>query len=192
MSLRPLRQTEQVNVDYMCPWTQERGGCLTLATASGTTFAQYAYNPAGTFAVGIQLNDIEWMNLSRQYHRTFSHPAATTDVPFGIVGAASQGDFITDWIFLINQVFPGDAAYVGPSGTFTNSASFGGPRVGTFISSLTHDPHRITFRGLGFSREYIDPISKQTVWENDPRDRIYINTPGYIKIRVDIKSRSRT
>ena len=186
MSLRPLRQTEQVNIDFITPWTQERGGCLSIVMASGMYFAEYAHNPSGLFAMGIQLNDIEWMNLARQYHRTYSHPAATTDVPCGTVGIATQGDFITDWLHLIGSPMPGDPAYAGPSGTFTNSSSFGGARIGTFIGVLDPDPHTVTFRGLGFSRQFIDPCTKKLVWENNPADAIHIATPGYIKIRVDV------
>ena len=158
MSLRPLRQTEQVNIDFITPWTQERGGCLSFVSASGMTFVEYAFDPSGLVPVGIQLNDIEWMNLSRQYHRTYSHPAATTDVPCGTVGIAVQGDFITDWIHLVGTVFPGDPAYAGPSGTFTNSSAFGSLKIGKFIGVLDSDPHCVTMRGLGFSRQFIDHL----------------------------------
>lgn len=186
MSLQPLRQTEQVNIDFICPWTQERGGCLSIVSVSGIDIAEYAHNPSGLFPMGIQLNDIEWMNLARQYHRTFSHPAATTDVPCGTVGICTQGDFITDWIHLVGTVMPGDAAYAGPSGTFTNSATQGGNKIGKFIGVLKADPHTVTFRGLGFSRQFVDPCDKKIKWENNPVDSILIATPGYIKIRVDI------
>jgi hypothetical protein len=147
---------------------------------------EYAHNPSGLFQVGIQLNDIEWMNLARQHHRTFSHPAATTDVPCGTVGIAVQGDYITDWLYLIGSVSNGDPAYVGPSGTFTNSATHGGSRVGKFIGPLQSEPHTVTFRGLGFSRQFMDTCDKQLKWENNPADRIDIATPGYIKIRIDM------
>jgi hypothetical protein len=191
MSLRPLRQTEQVNIDFITPWTQERGGCLSIVQASGMVFAEYAHDPSGQFPMGIQLNDIEWMNLARQYHRTFSHPAATTDVPCGTVGICTQGDFITDWIHLIGSVQNGDTAYAGPSGTFTNSSSFGGKPIGKFIGVLQSDPHTVVFRGLGFSRQFVDPCDKITKWENNPADRIEIATPGYIKIRVDVGKQIR-
>lgn len=190
MSLRPLRQTQQVNIDFITPWTQERGGCLTLASASGMTFVQYCFDPVGAVPIGIQLNDVEWMNLSRQYHRGYS-PAATTDVPCAIVGIAEQGDFITDWIYLVGTVNNGDTAYVGPSGTFTNISSLGGLSIGTFISPLSPDHHMLTMRGLGFSREYIDCTTKQAVWENNPADRVLVESPGYIKIRVDIGLQNR-
>lgn len=189
MSLRPLRQTEQVNIDFITPWTQERGGCLSIGQASGMYFAEYALDPSGVSPLGLQLNDIEWMNLARQYHRTFM--GHTTDVPCGIVGIAVQGDFITDWIHLIGTAMPGDAMYAGPSGTFTNSPTFGGRRIGKFIGVLDPDPHILTFRGLGFSREYVDTCTKQVVWENNPADRILVVSPGYIKIRVDVGSQLR-
>ena len=191
MSLQPLRQTEQVNIDFISPYTQERGGCLSIVQASGMYFAEYAHDPSGLFPMGIQLNDIEWMNLGRQFHRTFSHPAATTDVPCGTVGIATQGDFITDWIHLVGTVMPGDPAYAGPSGTFTNSASFGGLKIGKFIGVLKPDPHTVVMRGLGFSRQYIDPCDKVLKWENNPADAVHVITPGFIKIRVDVGTQTR-
>ena len=190
MSLRPLRQTQQVNIDFITPFTQERGGCLTLASASGMTFAQYAFDPVGAFPMGIQLNDVEWMNLSRHYHRGYS-PAATTDVPYSTVGIATQGDFITDWIYLIDTVNMGDTVYVGPSGTFTNDSSLGGLPIGTFIGPLDPDPHLVTMRGMGFSRQYIDSYTKQLAWENNPSDRVLVSSPGFIKIHVDIGLQNR-
>lgn len=190
MSLKPLRQTEQVNIDFISPWTQERGGCLSIAQASGMYFAEYAYDPSGVFPMGIQLNDIEWMNLARQPHRTF-RPGAMTDVPCGIVGIATQGDFVTDWLHLVGTVSRGDTAYVGPSGTFTNVSTLGGPAIGKFIGPLEPDPHTVVFRGLGFSRQYMDPCDKQIKWENNPSDRIDVLSPGYIKIRVDIGKQTR-
>jgi len=185
MSIKPIRQTQQVNIDFICPWTQERGGCLSLASASGTVFVEYAFDPAGAVPLGIQLNDIEWMNLSLHYHRTY-RPAATTDVPWSTVGIAEQGDFVTDWVYLIGPVNYGDTAYVGPSGTFTNLSSLGGTPIGTFIGSLEVDPHFVVMRGLGFSHQYVDCRTKQTVWENNPADRTLVESPGYIKIRIDL------
>lgn len=190
MSLKPLRQVEETNIDFITPWTQERGGCLSIVASSGMYIAEYSQSPSGKFPMGIQLNDIEWMNLGLQYNRTFT-PGATTDVPCGIVGIATQGDFITDWICLIGTVSQGDTAYAGPSGTFTNSSLFGGEKIGTFIGILQSDPHTVTYRGLGFSRQYIDPCDKRLKWENNPSDRIEVVTPGYIKIRVDIGKQLR-
>lgn len=190
MSLKPLRQTEETNIDFICPWTQEKGGCLTYACVSGVMVAQYAFEPSGLFPIGIQLNDVEWMNLGRQYHRTFL--GYTTDMPCSIVGIATQGDFITDWLYIEGSISPGDNAYAGPSGTFTNTPVFGGRKIGEFRSILEADPHYVTMRGLGFSRQYIDPCTKQLVWENNPQDRVLVVTPGYAKIRINIGYQTRS
>jgi hypothetical protein len=179
--LKPLRQQEQVNVDYICPYTQEAGGILCYGSGSGMYFAEYSFTASGVRPIGIQLNNVEHVNFSRQFNPQYLR---TTEVPCGIVGIGTQGDFVTDWIHIIGNVFTGDPAYVGPSGLFTNSNSFGGQRVGKFLSSLTPDPHLVTMRGLGFSREYIDPITKQIVLENNPADRLLVQSDGIIKIRI--------
>ena len=186
MSLQPIRQVEQVNIDFITPWTQERGGCLSVVVNSGMYIAEYSANPSGNFILGIQLNDIEWMNLSRQYHRTYSHPAAMTDVPCGTVGVCVQGDFVTDWIYPVGTISRGDAAYAGPSGMFTNSSLFGGEQIGKFIGPLRSDPHCVIYRGMGFSRQFMDTCDKEIKWENNPEDATLLATPGYIKIRIDV------
>lgn len=180
--LKPLRQQEQVNVDYICPYTQEAGGILSYGSASGMFFAEYAINPSGARPIGIQLNDVENVNFSREF---FPQYLRTTEVPCGIVGIGTQGDYVTDWIHVVGTVFVGDDAYAGPSGLFTNSASFGGARVGKFLSPLKPNPHLVTMRGLGFSREFVDPITKQVIFENNPADRMLVQSDGTIKIRID-------
>lgn len=181
MSLLPIRQEGQVNISYPCPYTQEAGGILTFLQASGITFVQYAQDPKNTLPVGIQLNDIEWQNLTREFWRTITR---RTDVPFSVVGISTQGDFRTDWLYIVGSLNPGDTAYVGPSGTITNSATIGGPKIGHFISDLEIFPHLVTMRGLGFSRQYTDIITKNLIFENNPADRILVPTPGYASIRV--------
>lgn len=179
--LRPLRQTEQVNIDFITPHTQERGGALVYAEASGICFVEYAFAPSGAKFAGIQLNDVEYMNLgihpNPQYIRE-------VDVPCAIVGMGMQGDWITDWVHIVGTVNNGDPAYVGPSGTFTNSSAFGGAECGMFIGPLKSQPHFLTMRGLGFSREFIDPCTKERVMENDPADRVLVLSDGFIKIRI--------
>jgi hypothetical protein len=179
--LRPLRQTEQVNIDYICPWTQEAGGILTYGSASGMTFAQYAYDPSGAKHIGIQLNDIAYVNFSREYWRQYFQ---MTEVPCGIVGVGVQGDFVTDWIHAVGTINTGDPAYAGPSGLFTNSPSFSGALVGKFLGPLESRPHVVTMRGLGFSREYIDPVTKALETENDPNNRVLVLSDGFIKVRL--------
>jgi len=185
MSLLADRQTQQVNIDYPCPYTQERGGMLSWFQASGLYFVQYAPNPSGIPSIGIQLNDIENVNFVRQ---PFQQYIRDMDIPFTRVGAATKGDFVTDWIYPVGNINQGDLAYVGPSGMITNSSMFGGQLIGKFLSILRPDPHVVWMRGLGFSREYIDTTkpSKPLIFENNPADAIRLATPGYIKVRIDM------
>lgn len=181
MSLLPDRQTQQVNIDYPCPYTQERGGALCYASHSGIQFVEYVADPSGACFVGIQMNDIENVDFTRQ---PFQQYLRDMDVPFAIVGTSPRGDYITDWIFPVGSIAHGDAAYVGPSGMITNSSIFGGELIGKFIGLLQSDPHYVVMRGLGFSRQYIDTVTKALVWDNNPADATLLATPGYIKIRI--------
>ena len=182
MALLPIRQTQQVNIDFITPWTQERGGILCYAVASGIEFAEYSYLATGR-PFGIQLNDVEHINLNYQVD---PRRLKDSDLPFGTVGIGIQGDFYTDWIHIVGNLQMGDTAYVGMSGTITNDASLGGAIVGKFISPLKINPHRVVMRGLGFSRQYMDTITKQILWENNPADRVWVYSPGFAKIRITL------
>ena len=180
MALRPYREELQVNIDYLTPFTQERGGVLCFENCSG--IVEYAPNPSGRKAIGLQLNDIEYINLTRQPH---PQRLRNVDLPCGTVGVAIEGDYETDWVFPVGTIMRGDPAYVGPSGMFTNSTMFGGVRVGTFIGVLQTNPHTVAYRGAGFSRQLIDPCTKELIWENDPAERIRLATPGFIRVHLN-------
>jgi hypothetical protein len=180
--LRPFRQVESLNIDFMCPFTQERGGFLSIGSASGMIIAEYAVNPSGAIPLGLQYNDIEFIDYSRQID---PQRLRATDDPCGIVGIITQGDFETDWVHLVGSVNTGDPAYVGPSGTITNSSSFGGYQIGKFLSQLKSDPHLVTFRGLGFSFAVMNKVTNQPLWTNNPADRVFVAVDGFIKVRID-------
>ena len=183
MSLKPLRQEIQYDLSWITPWTQEMGGLLTFHTASGTTFVQYSHEASGVIPVGIQINDVEHVDYTREVP---PQVLRRSSVVCDVVGICNRGEFITDWIHLIGSVLPGDAMYVGPSGTFTNSATFGGSRVGKFIGTLKSDAHVVTMRGLGSSRQYIDPCDLNLYYENNPAHRTLVVTPGYIKVKIEL------
>lgn len=183
MSLKPSRQLAGLNTDYPTFNTSERGGILSFGTVSGINIVEYARDPAGAVPVGIQYNDVEHLDLSRQIHP--QHLGRRVDVSFAIVGAATDGEFITDWIDISGTLMPGQPAYVGASGTITNNLSLGGSRIGTFMSPLTVSPHTVTFAGAGWSRLQMDPVRPHAIThENNPADRILVITPGFAKVRV--------
>lgn len=181
MSLRPIRQVESLNIDFPTIHTSERGGILTYGIVSGIQIVQYANDPSGAIPAGLQYNDVEYMDLSRHYD---PRRLREVEVSLGICGVASQGDYETDWITAVGNINAGDDAYVGPSGMLTNSASFGGHKVGYFLGTLDRQPHLVTFYGLGFARERMDHITKQIIFDNDSRARIHVLSDGFIKVRI--------
>ena len=178
--LRPIRQIQALNLSFTTPWTQERGGILSHGSASGIAIVEYAANPSGAVPLGVQYNDVEWINQS---YEPSPYRIREVEVPCGVVGAITQGEFETDWVHIVGSVFTGDSVYMGPSGTFTNSASFGGLKIGRFTGEFKPDPHLLTYRGLGFTRSYMQ--NGVVVIENDPNDRVLVLSDGYAQIRID-------
>jgi hypothetical protein len=182
MALKPLGQLDSITLDYITVNTSERGGVLSYGSVSGILIAEYARDPASAVPIGIQNNDVEHMDLSRQVHPR--ELGRRVDGPFSTVGIITEADVVTDWLQLSGVVMPGQPAYVGHSGTITNCRDYGGTRIGTFLSILKAEPHYVVFAGLGFSREYMDPYTKALMMENDPAHRILVVTPGFAKVRV--------
>ncbi len=181
MALKGYRQVHGLNIDFITINTSERGGILTLGFVSGIRIAQYAIDASGSIPLGIQYNDVEFRDLSREYD---PRRIREVEIPFGIVGIATYGDFETDWIHVVGNISPGDSAYVGPSGTITNSASYGGYRIGYFLSTLEIDPHRLIFAGGGYSRERMDFRTKKIIIDNDPRAIIWVLSDGFARVRI--------
>jgi len=182
MALRPFRQVEDIDEgEFPVLATSERGGILSFASASGLTFLEYARNPSGVIPLGIQLNDVEWLNYEYQ---PFPH-ARDVRVPYDIPKVATQGLFETDWLYIVGPIYAGMPAYLGPSGTITNLSSFGSYKVGKFMGPLIDDPHMVVFAGLGFSRTYQEYQTHNIVTENNPNDQVHVITPGYARVRID-------
>lgn len=188
MSLKPKGQLEGLDLSFPKNETSERGGILSMVTVSGIDVLQYVVNPSGARPLGVQLNDIEYIDLTRQYFPTLRR----TDQPMTTVGVGTQGDFETDWLYLVGVIRPGTPAYLGPSGTVTDDASLGGVCLGKFISPLRQTHHQVVYAGLGFTTSYMDPFTRQIVVENNPADRILIDTPGFATIRIDQSSITRS
>jgi hypothetical protein len=189
VALRPFRQVEDIHEgEFPVLATSERGGILSFASASGLTFLEYARNPSGVIPLGLQLNDVEWLNFEYQ---PFPY-ARDVRVPYDIPKVATQGLFETDWLYLVGPIYPGMPAYLGPSGTITNDATLGSYRVGKFMGILIDEPHMVVFSGLGFSRTWQEYQTHNIVTENNPADQVYVSTPGYARVRIDQKTIARS
>lgn len=189
MSLRPYRQIEKVyDNDFPTLATSERGGILSFAVASGLNYLGYARDPSGVIPLGIQLNDVEWLNYEYQ---PFPY-ARDVRLPYDCVKVMLRGVVETDWLYISGQIIPGDSAYVGPSGTITNISSLGSYKIGNFMSVLTNDPHTVIFAGLGFTRTYQEYQTHNIVTENNPEDIVFISSPGYARIRINQQTMIRS
>lgn len=179
--LKPLRQQAALNVDFCGFDTSDRGGILHLVTASGIDLARYVADPSGQTMLGFQLNDIEYIDYTRQID-----PSRNREVtnPFEIVNILQDGDIETDWVHLIGSPVRGAPAYAGPSGMVTDSASFGGAQIGIFLGTLNADPHLVTYRGRGFTTSYQERCTHNIVVDNDPADRVLVLSDGSIKVRM--------
>src|SRR5690554_5658802 len=96
--LKPLREIKYLDLDYATPDTSERGGILCIVQVSGCYMARYVADPSGAVPLGIQYNDVEYMDLSRQVNPQRNREV---DVPFSTVGAVRAGKVETDWIHAV-------------------------------------------------------------------------------------------
>jgi len=188
MALRGDAQIYNVNIDYIGINTAERGGMLSYSSASGITVLEYLPSPSGFKPAGIQYNDIEFFEHDREPYPELHR---RVDEPLAVVGVVMDGDIETNWVHPVGTIMPGQSAYVGPSGTITNSSSFGGVEIGHFIGTLRSEPSLLTYMGLGSSRVAIDPETKTQITINNPDDRIFVISPGFIKVHLNMKRRIR-
>lgn len=148
MALKGHREEFHQDIRFYMDEVAERGGIVSLSTAGSggrvgdsNAVVTYAANPSGKNPMGILLNDVVSLDLSR-YHINFYRE----QVPVGYkVVIAKDGWFTTDMV--LGTPVGGEAAYLGPSGNFATSGGFvantasGTPmvKVGQFLSKLDED-----------------------------------------------------
>jgi hypothetical protein len=135
MALKPDRIESLVDISFFMNTEEERGGVACLLTGgSGVAMddsaavVAYATTPSGETPVGVLLNDVVDIDLTRQ-HINFHKDEVTVG---GKVALLRVGQVTTDQ--LDGAPTAGDAAYVGASGLLTEVAEVGAARVGTFLS----------------------------------------------------------
>jgi hypothetical protein len=196
MGLLGARQIYGVTTDFQSPFAGERGGILTLGSFSGVIMAAYHVNPSGKFAVGILLNDIETMDLSKEYDPGGNGRGNREVVqPQDLIQILNEGEIITDFVHHdgVALIRPGVAAYAGPSGTITALPDCGGSCIGYFLSSVgsqyfglpAHQAGRVIYMGGGLTYEYMAPNGITHGFFNPVN--IFIPTPGWVKVRIQIK-----
>lgn len=136
MALKPDRTESQVDISFFMETVEERGGVASLVTGGsgiamddGQAVVGYATTPSGETPVGILLNDVVDIDLTRQ-HINFHKDEVVVG---GKVALLRVGQVVTDR--LNGSPVAGDAAYVGVSGLLTEVQEVGAARVGTFLSN---------------------------------------------------------
>lgn len=144
MSLKPDRRQLHDDISFFCNQTATRGGIVSFLTAgSGNAMDQaeavveYKASASGSKPVGILLNDVVNLDLTRQ--KSNSHK---DEVQLGSkVTVLMKGWVVTDHLTSGITVSAGDPAYNGTDGRITNvnAGAIATPIVGVFLSKKDED-----------------------------------------------------
>ena len=141
MALKPDRIELLTNVSFFMNTTAERGGVVSAVTSgSGVSMDDalavvgYAAAASGAQPVGLLLNDVVNLDLTRQ-HINWHRDEVQVG---GKVVVLRQGEVVTN--MLVSGITPsaGDAAYVGASGLIGTSST-NAAKVGQFLSKKDAD-----------------------------------------------------
>ena len=140
MALKPDRIESLVDISFFMNTAEERGGVACLVTGGSgvamddsSAVVAYAATPSGEAPMGVLLNDVVDIDLTRQ-HINFHKDEVTVGSKVSLLRV---GQVTTDQ--LSGSPSAGDAAYVGVSGLLTDVEEVGAARVGTFLSSADSD-----------------------------------------------------
>ena len=147
MALKPLQDVVQYTTDRFMNETATAGVIVVSATGvagSGQamdSFSQLvtvAANPSGRFPAGVLLNNV----VNKDLTQTSLSPLNGETQIGSKVTIARKGVLVTNALAAgsATGILPGQPAYLGPTGTFSNTQlNSGYPRVGTFDSRIDQD-----------------------------------------------------
>ena len=129
-------------IDFFMNEVAERGGVAVFSTAgSGAAMDQtkqlatYAASPSGKAPVGILMNDMVSLDLTRQKLNPYKDEVQINSK----VTLWEKGEVVTNYIQPGISVSSGDKAWLHASGFISNTGFLGGPRIGTFMSTKDED-----------------------------------------------------
>jgi hypothetical protein len=154
MALRPNFDYQAWDISFFCnDSTADRGGPITLSTAGSgdamdqsAAVATYSAAPSGTVPLGVLMQDVVNVDLAKYKLNEHKNEVNTG----GKVSILVQGLVETNRIYTGQTPTAGQAAYVAPSGYFSNvNASDTAPQIGRFLSTKDEDGYckvRFDFR----------------------------------------------
>lgn len=154
MALKPQILQEQTQVVFYASGAMTRGGIVCAsAAASGAgldnsvSIVEYAATPSGRYPIGVLVYDVVNQDVTDQPLNRHKHLALVNNK----VPILNRGWVVSNNIFsgATSSVQPGQPAYVGPSGLFTNTSvwPYYGSQVGRFMTKVDQD---------GYARVQID------------------------------------
>jgi hypothetical protein len=149
MALKSDRYEFQTDVSFFMNEVAERGGVVTLAstsTPSGSAMdssvnvVTYVANPSGKVPIGILLNDMVNLDLTRQHINWHKNEIQKG----GKVTILRKGYVVTNRISGTGTPVAGDAAYVADSGLISTSTrgvalDAGAVKIGRFLTAKDSD-----------------------------------------------------
>lgn len=141
MALKPDRIETVTDVSFFMNSTATRGGVATISTGGSgvamddaSAVVAYAADPSGAKPVGVLLNDVVNLDLTRQHINWHKDEVQQG----GKVTLLQVGQVTTDAI--AGSPAAGDVAYVAANGEIGNDADSGNnAAIGRFLSSVDSD-----------------------------------------------------
>jgi hypothetical protein len=142
MALKPDRIELLTDVSFFMSTTGTRGGVVSISTAStgvgvamddADAVVAYASNPSGAYPVGVLLNDVVDLDLTRQHINWHKDEVQKG----GKVTILRNGQFTTSNIN--GNPAAGQTAYVHSGGNISATQVTGAVAVGQFLSAKDSD-----------------------------------------------------
>jgi len=140
MALKPDRVELLTDVSFFMSTTATRGGVVSAVTAgSGVAMddanavVAYAANPSGAKPIGVLLNDVVDIDLTRQHINWHKDEVQKG----GKVTVLRQGQVTTNLV--AGSPTAGADAYVAASGFISTSQAAGAVKIGQFLSATDAD-----------------------------------------------------
>ncbi len=179
MALGPQRQVGGLTLNMAAEQPGEAGGMVCRVASSGVEVVGYVVDITDLYPIGIQLHDVEFINEGYQYNPWTQRGVREVSKPHEIVGISTNCIVDTNFVALGAQPSTGKFAYLAPSGLITDDASFGGAKVGKFLSDL-NDRNILQFMvvdSLGvhmlIDKCHLDSASKTIPW-----NQLHIHHPA--------------
>ena len=148
MALKSDRNEVQTDISFFMNEVATRGGIASMSTAGsgaamdqGAALVTYAASASGQVPMGLLLNDMVNLDLTRQHINQHKDEVQKG----GKVTILRKGYVVTNNLSCQTAAAAGDLAYVQLNGTIANSGCISddtgraGSSIGTFVSSIDQD-----------------------------------------------------